>query len=253
MKEYKEGKQKTATMVNKRRLSPPSIYEGSSPVYFSVAFYRKILFLPPSSALLWPPFWVTLARVRFQPFWTTKILETSSFSRQTAPPTGPSFQLERREPRGGRRGPVSNSFFWRLHFVRQREGKRRKRKKKRKERKEKTGGNCVFSSCEKSLYLDGDPFENVSPVKKIGPWPAVGFRIIGEKRNLERWKVEMGGGGWRGTSRRENRNGGRVGRFVGPILLDTTRLFDKWCRVESIEIGRNEKYSVFFEINEEEF
>lgn len=253
MKEYKEGKQKTATMVNKRRLSPPSIYEGSSPVYFSVAFYRKILFLPPSSALLWPPFWVTLARVRFQPFWTTKILETSSFSRQTAPPTGPSFQLERREPRGGGGGGAPFRTVSSGAYTLSAKGREKEEKEKRKERKEKTGGNCVFSSCEKSLYLDGDPFENVSPVKKIGPWPAVGFRIIGEKRNLERWKVEMGGGGWRGTSRRENRNGGRVGRFVGPILLDTTRLFDKWCRVESIEIGRNEKYSVFFEINEKEF
>lgn len=36
-------------------------------------------------------------------------------------------------------GPVSNSFFWRLHFVRQREGKREKKEKKRKN----TGGNCV--------------------------------------------------------------------------------------------------------------
>lgn len=93
---------------------------------------------PPSSALLWPAFWVTLARVRFQPFWTTKILETSSFSRQTAPPTGPSFQLERRDPGAQKGGPVSNSFFWRLHFVRQREGE-----KKKKKRKKKTGGNCV--------------------------------------------------------------------------------------------------------------
>lgn len=87
---------------------------------------------PPSSALLWPAFWVTLARVRFQPFWTTKILETSSFSRQTAPPTGPSFQLERRDPGAQKGGPVSNSFFWRLHFVRQREGEKKKKKRKKK-------------------------------------------------------------------------------------------------------------------------
>lgn len=135
MKEYKEGKQKTATMVNKRRLSPPSIYEGSSPVYFSVAFYRKILFLPPSSALLWPPFWVTLARVRFQPFWTTKILETSSFSRQTAPPTGPSFQLERREPRGGGGGGAPFRTVSSGAYTLSAKGREKEEKEKRKERK----------------------------------------------------------------------------------------------------------------------
>lgn len=254
MKEYKEGKQKTATMVNKRRLSPPSIYEGplsTSPLH-SIArpSSPSLPRLPSSDRLSESPLHV----FDFSPFEPRRSSKRAPFLGRPLRPQDPlSSSREGNHGGGRRRGPVSNSFFWRLHFVRQREGKRRKRKKKRKERKEKTGGNCVFSSCEKSLYLDGDPFENVSPVKKIGPWPAVGFRIIGEKRNLERWKVEMGGGGWRGTSRRENRNGGRVGRFVGPILLDTTRLFDKWCRVESIEIGRNEKYSVFFEINEEEF
>lgn len=82
-------------------------------------------------------------------------------------------------------GPVSNSFFWRLHFVRQREGKREKKRKEKKKYWRK-----LRSSCEKSLYLDGDPLENVPPVKKIGPWPAVGFRIIG-KRGI--WR----GGRWR--------------------------------------------------------
>lgn len=253
MKEYKEGKQKTATMVNKRRLSPPSIYEGplsTSPLHSIARSSSSLPRLPSSDRLSSHPCTCSISALLNHEDPRNELLFSADRSAHRT-----LFPAREKGTTGGgrRRGPVSNSFFWRLHFVRQREGKRRKRKKKRKERKEKTGGNCVFSSCEKSLYLDGDPFENVSPVKKIGPWPAVGFRIIGEKRNLERWKVEMGGGGWRGTSRRENRNGGRVGRFVGPILLDTTRLFDKWCRVESIEIGRNEKYSVFFEINEEEF
>lgn len=90
---------------------------------------------PPTSALLWPAFWVTLARVRFQPFWTTKILETSSFSRQTAPPTGPSFQLERRGPEGE---PRFEQFLLALTLCPPKGGG-----KKEKEKKKKTGGNCV--------------------------------------------------------------------------------------------------------------
>lgn len=251
MKEYKEGKQKTATMVNKRRLSPPSIYEGplsTSPLH-SIARPPSPFFprLPSSDRLSESPLHV----FDFSPFEPRRSSKRAPFLGRPLRPQDPLSSSREGNHGGGGGAPfrtVSSGAY-----TLSAKGREKEEKEKRKERKEKTGGNCVFSSCEKSLYLDGDPFENVSPVKKIGPWPAVGFRIIGEKRNLERWKVEMGGGGWRGTSRRENRNGGRVGRFVGPILLDTTRLFDKWCRVESIEIGRNEKYSVFFEINEKEF
>lgn len=251
MKEYKEGKQKTATMVNKRRLSPPSIYEGplsTSPLH-SIARPPSPFFprLPSSDRLSESPLHV----FDFSPFEPRRSSKRAPFLGRPLRPQDPLSSSREGNHGGGGGAPfrtVSSGAY-----TLSAKGREKEEKEKRKERKEKTGGNCVFSSCEKSLYLDGDPFENVSPVKKIGPWPAVGFRIIGEKRNLERWKVEMGGGGWRGTSRRENRNGGRVGRFVGPILLDTARLFDKWCRVESIEIGRNEKYSVFFEINEEEF
>lgn len=251
MKEYKKGKQKTATMVNKRRLSPPSIYEGplsTSPLH-SIArpSSPSLPRLPSSDRLSESPLHV----FDFSPFEPRRSSKRAPFLGRPLRPQDPLSSSREGNHGGGGGAPfrtVSSGAY-----TLSAKGREKEEKEKRKERKEKTGGNCVFSSCEKSLYLDGDPFENVSPVKKIGPWPAVGFRIIGEKRNLERWKVEMGGGGWRGTSRRENRNGGRVGRFVGPILLDTTRLFDKWCRVESIEIGRNEKYSVFFEINEEEF
>lgn len=251
MKEYKEGKQKTATMVNKRRLSPPSIYEGplsTSPLH-SIARPPSPFFprLPSSDRLSESPLHV----FDFSPFEPRRSSKRAPFLGRPLRPQDPLSSSREGNHGGGGGAPfrtVSSGAY-----TLSAKGREKEEKEKRKERKEKTGGNCVFSSCEKSLYLDGDPFENVSPVKKIGPWPAVGFRIIGEKRNLERWKVEMGGGGWRGTSRRENRNGGRVGRFVGPILLDTARLFDKWCRVESIEIGRNEKYSVFFEINEKEF
>lgn len=122
-----------------------------------------------------------------------------------------------REKGGGpRRGPRFEQFLLALALCPPKGGKEGKKKK----RKEKILAETAF------LLR-----------KVIVPW----WRLIGkcsareedwalagcwlshnrEKRNLERWKVEMGGGGWRGRSRRENRNGGRVGRFVGPILLDT--------------------------------
>lgn len=253
MKEYKEGKQKTATMVNKRRLSPPSIYEGplsTSPLH-SIARppSPSLPRLPSSDRLSESPLHV----FDFSPFEPRRSSKRAPFLGRPLRPQDPlSSSREGNHGGGGEGRPRFEQFLLALTLCPPKGGKKKKKKKEKKGKK-KLAETAFFSSCEKSLYLDGDPFENVSPVKKIGPWPAVGFRIIGEKRNLERWKVEMGGGGWRGTSRRENRNGGRVGRFVGPILLDAARLFDKWCRVESIEIGRNEKYSVFFEINEEEF
>lgn len=113
-------------------------------------------------------------------------------------------------------GPVSNSFFWRLHFVRQREGKRKKKKK----RKEKILAETAFL-LRKVIVPWWRPIGKCSAREE--DWALAGCWLSHnrEKRNLERWKVEMGGGGWRGRSRRENRNGGRVGRFVGPILLDT--------------------------------
>lgn len=136
MKEYKEGKQKTATMVNKRRLSPPSIYEGplsTSPLH-SIARPPSPFFprLPSSDRLSESPLHV----FDFSPFEPRRSSKRAPFLGRPLRPQDPlSSSREGNHGGGRRRGPVSNSFFWRLHFVRQREGKRRKRKKKRKERK----------------------------------------------------------------------------------------------------------------------
>lgn len=136
MKEYKEGKQKTATMVNKRRLSPPSIYEGplsTSPLHSIARSSSSLPRLPSSDRLSESPLHV----FDFSPFEPRRSSKRAPFLGRPLRPQDPlSSSREGNHGGGGRRrGPVSNSFFWRLHFVRQREGKRRKRKKKRKERK----------------------------------------------------------------------------------------------------------------------
>lgn len=135
MKEYKEGKQKTATMVNKRRLSPPSIYEGplsTSPLHSIARSSSSLPRLPSSDRLSESPLHV----FDFSPFEPRRSSKRAPFLGRPLRPQDPlSSSREGNHGGGRRRGPVSNSFFWRLHFVRQREGKRRKRKKKRKERK----------------------------------------------------------------------------------------------------------------------
>lgn len=220
MKEYKEGKQKTATMVNKRRLSPPSIYEGSSPVYFSVAFYRKILFLPPSSALLWPPFWVTLARVRFQPFWTTKILETSSFSRQTAPPTGPSFQLERREPRGGEEeGPRFEQFLLALTLCPPKGGKKKKKKKEKKGKERKNWRKLRLLLLRKVIVPWWRPIRKCFAREE--DWALAGCWLSHNRGKEESGEVEGGDGRrWlKGNKSTRESKWGTCRAFCGP---DTT-------------------------------
>lgn len=135
MKEYKEGKQKTATMVNKRRLSPPSIYEGplsTSPLHSIARSSSSLPRLPSSDRLSESPLHV----FDFSPFEPRRSSKRAPFLGRPLRPQDPlSSSREGNHGGGGKGGPVSNSFFWRLHFVRQREGKRRKRKKKRKERK----------------------------------------------------------------------------------------------------------------------
>lgn len=221
MKEYKEGKQKTATMVNKRRLSPPSIYEGSSPVYFSVAFYRKtFLSLPPSSALLWPPFWVTLARVRFQPFWTTKILETSSFSRQTAPPTGPSFQLERREPRGGEEeGPRFEQFLLALTLCPPKGGKKKKKKKEKKGKERKNWRKLRLLLLRKVIVPWWRPIRKCFAREE--DWALAGCWLSHNRGKEESGEVEGGDGRrWlKGNKSTRESKWGTCRAFCGP---DTT-------------------------------
>lgn len=170
--------------MHKRRLSLPTIYEGplsTSPLHSIARPSPPSLVCPPLTGFLSHPCTCSISALLNHQDPRNELLFSADRSAHRT-----LFPAREKGPRRGAPFRTVSSGAYTLSA----KGRGRKRK-----RKEKKNWRKLRPSCEKSLYLDGDPFENVSPVKKIGPWPAVGFRIIGKRGNLERWKVEMGGGG----------------------------------------------------------
>lgn len=138
MKEYKEGKQKTATMVNKRRLSPPSIYEGplsTSPLHSIARSSSSLPRLPSSDRLSESPLHV----FDFSPFEPRRSSKRAPFLGRPLRPQDP-LSSSREGNHGGAPFRTVSSGAYTLSA----KGREKEEKEKRKERKEKTGGNCVL-------------------------------------------------------------------------------------------------------------
>lgn len=133
MKEYKEGKQKTATMVNKRRLSPPSIYEGplsTSPLHSIARSSSSLPRLPSSDRLSESPLHV----FDFSPFEPRRSSKRAPFLGRPLRPQDPlSSSREGNHGGGGREAPfrtVSSGAY-----TLSAKGREKEEKEKRKERK----------------------------------------------------------------------------------------------------------------------
>lgn len=135
MKEYKEGKQKTATMVNKRRLSPPSIYEGplsTSPLHSIARSSSSLPRLPSSDRLSESPLHV----FDFSPFEPRRSSKRAPFLGRPLRPQDPlSSSREGNHGGGGGGGGAPFRTVSSGAYTLSAKGREKEEKEKRKERK----------------------------------------------------------------------------------------------------------------------
>ena len=214
MKEYKEGKQKTATMVNKRRLSPPSIYEGPLSTFPLHSIAR-----PPSPSLPRLPFSDRLSEsplhvFDFSPFEPRRSSKRAPFLGRPLRPQDP-LSSSREGNHGGAPFRTVSSGAYTLSA----KGREKEEKEKRKERKEKTGGNCVLLLLRKVIVPWWRPIRKCFAREE--DWALAGCWLSHNRGKEESGEVEGGDGRrWlKGNKSTRESKWGTCRAFCGP---DTT-------------------------------
>lgn len=136
MKEYKEGKQKSATTVHKRRLSLPTIYEGplsTSPLHSIARPSPPSLVCPPLTGFLSHPCTCSISALLNHQDPRNELLFSADRSAHRT-----LFPAREKGSRGPEGGPRFEQFLLALTLCPPKGGG-----KKEKEKKKKTGGNCV--------------------------------------------------------------------------------------------------------------
>lgn len=219
MKEYKEGKQKTATMVNKRRLSPPSIYEGplsTSPLH-SIArpSSPSLPRLPSSDRLSESPLHV----FDFSPFEPRRSSKRAPFLGRPLRPQDPLSSSREGNHGGGGGGGAPFRTVSSGAYTLSAKGREKEEKEKRKERKEKNWRKLRLLLLRKVIVPWWRPIRKCFAREE--DWALAGCWLSHNRGKEESGEVEGGDGRrWlKGNKSTRESKWGTCRAFCGP---DTT-------------------------------
>lgn len=220
MKEYKEGKQKTATMVNKRRLSPPSIYEGplsTSPLHSIARSSSSLPRLPSSDRLSESPLHV----FDFSPFEPRRSSKRAPFLGRPLRPQDPlSSSREGNHGGGGEEeGPRFEQFLLALTLCPPKGGKKKKKKKEKKGKERKNWRKLRLLLLRKVIVPWWRPIRKCFAREE--DWALAGCWLSHNRGKEESGEVEGGDGRrWlKGNKSTRESKWGTCRAFCGP---DTT-------------------------------